>query len=129
MNDMRKSALLLLPLFLLLVFVLPVGAQDKETPADGGFQIVNPLGCETTDPDQPPALCVVRKIIRNLLIIAAPLAVLMVMFGAFQILTAGGKPERITSGRNTILYAAIGFAVVLVADGVVVILQNILGTE
>ncbi len=51
----------------------------------------------------------------------------MVLYGAFQIMTAGGKPEQVSSGRKTILYAVIGYAVVLLATSVVPLLTEILG--
>jgi len=52
-----------------------------------------------------------------------------VLIGGFQMITAAGNAEKFSSGRKTILYAAIGFAVVLAAKAVVVLIKNILGAS
>jgi hypothetical protein len=58
--------------------------------------------------------------------IAIPLTVIMVLIGAFQMMTSAGNPEKFTKGRTTLLYAAIGFAVALLASGVTTLISNIL---
>jgi len=40
---------------------------------------------------------------------------LFVIWGGFTIATAGGSPEKVSSGRNSILYALIGLAVALLS--------------
>lgn len=69
--------------------------------------------------------CVADKITGLLLTISIPIASIMVLVGGFQMMTAGGNPEKFSSGKKTILYAAIGFLVVLMADQVPKILQNL----
>ena len=59
--------------------------------------------------------------------IAIPLTTIMVLVGAFQMMTAAGDPEKFSKGRKTLIYAAIGFGVAFLAGGVAKILQNILG--
>lgn len=58
--------------------------------------------------------------------IAIPLATIMVLVGAFQFMTGGGDPEKISKARKTILYAAIGFAIALIASGVSSIIKSVL---
>ena len=53
----------------------------------------------------------------------------MVLYGGFLILTAGDKPEQITKGKNTILYAAIGYTIILCSWGVIYIIQQVLGAK
>jgi hypothetical protein len=48
----------------------------------------------------------------------------MVLIGGFQMITSAGNPEKFKSGRNTILDAVAGFAVVLLAKGVSVGIQS-----
>ena len=60
-----------------------------------------------------------------LLAIAAPICGIMVVWGGFQMITAGGNPEKFSSGKKTLLYAAIGFAVVIFASSVVPLIQSI----
>ena len=51
----------------------------------------------------------------------------MVIYGGFQILTAGGTPEKFTTGRKTILYAVIGYGIIIISKGVTLILKQLLG--
>lgn len=50
--------------------------------------------------------------------ISIPIVTIMILYGAFQILTAGGEPDKIQTGKRTIWYAVIGFVIVLLAGGV-----------
>jgi hypothetical protein len=70
---------------------------------------------------------VVANITQILLEIAIPLTAIMAIIGGFQMITAGGDPEKFSKGRKTLMYAAIGFAVVLLAGGLVAIIRNLLG--
>ena len=61
-------------------------------------------------------------------VILCGVATIFVILGAFTIVTAGGSPEKIKSGRDYILYAAIGLLVAFLAraiPGVVKILAGI----
>ncbi|OGY99724.1 MAG: hypothetical protein A2945_01855 [Candidatus Liptonbacteria bacterium RIFCSPLOWO2_01_FULL_52_25] len=82
--------------------------------------LTNPLGtCDLS--------CLAGKITKFLFIISIPIVSIMVLVGGFQMMTAGGNPEKFSSGKKTILYAAIGFVVVLLADQVPKILKNLFG--
>lgn len=105
----------------LLVSGFLAGVALADSPGGGtGFTIPNPLNCDTLQD------CV-SKVIRGLLLLATPIVAVMVIWGGFQILTAGGDPEKFSTGKKTILYAAVGFAVILLAQGVVFIIQDVLG--
>ncbi|MBI2013429.1 MAG: hypothetical protein HYS87_01225 [Candidatus Colwellbacteria bacterium] len=58
--------------------------------------------------------------------IAIPIASIMILWGAFKLLTSGGIPEKITEGKKIILYAIIGLALVLVAQGFIFVLNEVL---
>jgi len=51
-------------------------------------------------------------------IVLIVLVMIFVLLGAFSILTAGGSGDKINKGRDYILWAAIGFAVALLAKAV-----------
>lgn len=85
----------------------------------GAICIQNPLQC-TSIPD-----CAGR-LIAALLAIAVPVVSIMVLVGGFRLMTAGGSPEKVESGRKIILYAVVGFVVVLGANAVVAILRSLL---
>lgn len=59
--------------------------------------------------------------------IAIPLTVIMVLVGAFQIMTSGGDPEKFSTGRKTITYATIGLVAAFIALGAVSLIKNFLG--
>ena len=58
--------------------------------------------------------------------IAIPLTAIMVLVGAFQITTSAGDPEKFSQGKKTILYAAVGFVIAVIATGVTSIIKNLL---
>jgi hypothetical protein len=80
--------------------------------------LVNPLG--TTD-----ATVVLQNITTFLIAIAAPICGIMVVWGGFQMITARGNPEKFSEGKKTLLYAAVGFVVVLCAGGAAQVIQSI----
>jgi hypothetical protein len=53
----------------------------------------------------------------------------MIVFGAFQILTAGGDPEKFSTGKKTILYAVIGYVIIWVGWGLTSIIEGVLTTN
>ena len=81
------------------------------------------------DPLGKSFIAVATAIGNALTTIAIPIVAIMVIWGGFQIMTAGGSEEKISSGRKTILYAAIGFAVVLLASQIVPLINEILAGQ
>jgi hypothetical protein len=59
--------------------------------------------------------------------IVLPLMVIMVLVGAIQFMTSAGNPEKVTQAKNTLIYAAIGVAVALLATSATSIIKSILG--
>ena len=51
----------------------------------------------------------------------------MVILGAFAIVTAAGSPEKLNKGKSYILYAAIGMIVALLAKAVPALIRSLLG--
>ncbi len=84
------------------------------------IDLINPLPCETF-------IECAESVASNLWIIAAPICTIMIIWGAFQMLTAAGDPEKIKTAKKTILYAAIGFGIVLLASGIPGLIKEILG--
>jgi hypothetical protein len=88
-------------------------------PGSGPISLPNPLSANSFQQ-------VVANISNFLLIIAVPLVTIMALVGGFQMITAGGEPEKFANGRKTLTYAVIGFAVVLLAGGIAQIIKNFL---
>lgn len=85
------------------------------------INLTNPLGSSATVPS------VITSIGAFLLALAVPLTGIMVIVGAFQMITAAGDPTKFSNGRKTLVYAAVGFAIVLFASSVVPVIKSILG--
>lgn len=59
--------------------------------------------------------------------IAPSIVILMILYGAFRILTAAGDPEKFSEGRQAIVYAVVGYVLVLVAAGLVSVVKSAIG--
>ena len=98
----------------------PPGPPGGSLSQSGGVQLRDPLGADSFQ-------AVAASIIGFLFTIAAPLVGIFVLVGGFQMITAGGNPEQFSKGKKTILYAAVGFVVVLLSGSVVSLLRNVFG--
>ena len=55
------------------------------------------------------------KIIRWIYTFFFAIAIILVLFAAFTYLTSGGSPDKVTSAKNQLIYAAVAVAVALLA--------------
>ncbi len=85
----------------------------------GEITLANPLGSQSLAD-------IVSAILSALFTISIPIVSIMVMVGGYYILTAAGNEENLKKGRQTITYAVIGFAVILLANGVVSLIRQLL---
>ena len=103
------------------VFNVGIALADGGPIGTGGgpITLLNPLG--------PQSFAgIVQAILGALFTLSIPIVAIMVMVGGYQILTAVGDEERLKTGRRTITYAVIGFAVILLANGVVSLIRSLL---
>ncbi|MFH1161726.1 MAG: pilin [Candidatus Jorgensenbacteria bacterium] len=111
---------------LTLVLLFPATTQGigdiAECPA-GRICLPNPLGTTAT------VETLARRIVDWLVLVAAPIAAVMIIYGAFQMLFAGGNPEKFGTGRKTILYAVVGYGIIFVGWGLVSIIEKLLTTN
>ena len=123
---MKKTLVLTISLLVIvpcLFLVLPVQAIDfgLETAANIGLP-----GDPTLDP-QSAAVTIVQYLMTFLGIIA----VIVMLWGGFQWLTAGGNESRVESAKKTIIAGIIGLIVVVAAYAIVTIVigfaVNIIG--
>lgn len=61
----------------------------------------------------------VKNIINMMLYIAGAVAVIMIIIGGIRFIISNGNPETVKAARNTVLYAAIGIVVVVMAYAIV----------
>lgn len=86
----------------------------------GSFRINNPLGGINTIQE------LVNRLINALIILATPIVVIMVLWGGFYVMTSAGESARYTKGGKIILYAAVGYGILLLAKGATAIIESII---
>jgi len=82
-------------------------------------QIENPLTSENLED-------LINGIINFIFNISLVLAPMMIIVGAFYLVTAAGNPNQVETGKKVILYALIGFLVILLAKGLATLIISIL---
>ena len=85
----------------------------------GGIPFPNPLASDNITE-------IIDSIATQLIILGAPVAVIMALVGAFQMMTAGGDVEKFKNGQKTLLYTAVGYLVLLISKGVASIVKDLL---
>ena len=145
-------ALVLLSIFAVLLLPLAVSAQEepiecckmRREVSIGGETAVKdaivgpramavdecPLGAVTRITQKWGVFCIINTIqnfVDWFFAVLVAVAVLLAIIGAFNILTAGGSPEKVNTGRNYIMFAAIGLAIAFIARAVPSIVKAIMG--
>jgi len=87
------------------------------------ISLSNPLGSGTISDILTRIITGIRDYI------APPIFGAMVIFAAFQILTAGDNKEKFEKGKKTLLYAVIGYALILISSGIIYIIKDVLGMK
>ncbi|MBI5306321.1 hypothetical protein HZB04_01925 [Candidatus Wolfebacteria bacterium] len=83
--------------------------------------------CKLTNPLEGKTLTNLIEAFSNFLItVGSFILPIMVLYGAYLILTAGDKAEQVTSGKHVILWAVVGFIIILIASGIKFIIGDVL---
>lgn len=97
-------------------------SNSTPPPAPGTITLTNPLG-GTSD---------IRSLIERFATIlrdfATPVAILMILFGAFRILTAAGDSAKFETGKKILMYTAIGYAIIFLGWGITSIIESLLSS-
>lgn len=105
----------------LVSFALPMALAAPDAADSGGqIRLLNPLGSNATIPS------VLKRIFNEAAIILAFVIPIIIIIGAFQMMFAAGDPEKFATGRKTIVYAVIGYVIILMANGIIAIVIKIL---
>jgi hypothetical protein len=142
---MRKIITAIISLILLGLIVAPLVFADITAPAEitkckmrhtfSGFTGFN---CPNKDTDCPydsttytcGACCILDTIYTVsdwVFYIVLAFAVIFISLGAFNIMTAGGEPDKVNTGRKYILYAIIGLIIGLMAKMIPYIARAVIG--
>ena len=114
---------LLISLLLIVTFLNFVNnvQADETTQNAGPAKIDNPIG--VTDPNQ-----IIGLVIKGFLGIAGSVALAMFVYGGLVWMTAMGTPDKVTKGKDIILWATIGLVVIFSAFALVnFVLNNVIG--
>jgi flagellar biosynthesis protein FlhB len=69
----------------------------------------------------------IKEIANYFYVLSASVATLAILYGAFLLMSSGGMPEKVTQGRNIILYALLGVFLIFISLGLVNLVVDILG--
>lgn len=84
--------------------------------------LTNPLG--TTDVNVLTA-----RIIKSVLGVVGVIALIVIIYGGFEMLTSAGNEERVKRGREALLWAVIGIAIIFGSYGILQAVLKALGGE
>jgi|GEM_PF-4106853 len=100
---------------------------DPANPADPPSTNSETTRLELFNPLQDVGLGdLLDTILQGLVLLAIPIVTIMVIIGAYYMITGGGDPGKIKKGKDYVIWAAIGFAVLLLASSVTSIITNFL---
>lgn len=88
----------------------------------GAVEISNPLKWDNIED-------LVYAIIDFIFAVATALVPLMIVIAAFYFVTSAGNPQQITTAKKIILYTVIGYAIILLSKGLILVLKEILGVK
>jgi hypothetical protein len=71
----------------------------------------------------------IDAIIKFIFYIAIVIVPLMLIIGAFYLLTAAGDPKKIGTGKNVIIYTLIGLVVIMLARGLIAVIESVIGVK
>jgi len=94
---------------------LQIGTGDNNAPASGSCTGVD----ETSKVNN-----LITTIINVFSVVVGIVAVIMIIVGGFRYITSGGDSTKVTSAKNTILYAIIGLVIVALAQIIVKFVLN-----
>jgi uncharacterized membrane protein len=101
--------------FLLIFSFLPLYTN-------GQVSIENPLKYDTFDK-------LIDAFINFIFWVGIAIAPIMVLIAGFNFMTAGGDVKKVDTAKKILLYTAIGLAVILMAKGLIGVLNQILGVK
>ncbi len=128
---LKKINLLIASVFAFGLMLVPAttfaGADIKGGLCQGAtnleFSGTNSAACDA-NADEGQLNDLIRRVINIVSVIVAIVAVIMIIVGGFKYIASGGDSTKVTSAKNTILYAIIGLVIVALAQFVVKFVLN-----
>jgi len=127
-KQMKKTIFFTFIVLISISFFFPLSMVDAkancpETPCPpGAVCIKNPL-CAQTFED------IIDSLINFIFWVGIALAPIMVLIAGFNLMTAAGDIKKVDTAKKILLYTAIGLAIILMAKGLIGILNEVLGVK
>lgn len=106
--------------FFLIAITTFISSSFLASAAEGEVDFPNPLGTNSV-------IVLIGRIVRFFYAIAIPLAIIMIIYVGILFLTAGGNEEQLKKAKKTMIWIAVGIAVILIGRGVITLIKDILG--
>lgn len=104
-------------IFLITLFLSFSGFLDWNTAQ--AIEITNPLKYNTIEE-------LIKKIVEFLQQLALVVTALVIVLAGFYFVTAAGEPAKVNQGKKMILYALIGLAIILMAQGIIELIEKVI---
>lgn len=111
---MEKKLIILFSIFIFCLFIL----FELGFAQGGVVRFQNPLKYDNF-------YDLIDALINLIFTISIFIAPLMIIIGAFYILTAGVDPKNIDTGKKIIIYTIVGFVIIIMANGIVDLLRGL----
>lgn len=105
---------------LALFLLLGIFSLIPPSVANGQITIENPLQAESLED-------LIYGIIDFIWKVATAVAPLMIVIAGFYFLTAAGNPQQIDTAKKIILYTVVGYAIIMLSAGLILVIKEILG--
>jgi hypothetical protein len=103
-----------------LIFLLLLLAFAQVAFSQTGITFRNPLTSQNF-------LELLDRVLSVVFTIALVVAPLMIILGAFWMVTSGGIPSRFKKGEMIILWTVVGFAIIIISRGIIALFLEVLG--
>lgn len=106
--------------------------------AHAQVEIIDPAACKNSKVAAQSSVCqergkgdpitgsngVLAKVTRIISYVAGAASVILLIIGGFMYVLSNGDTSKITSARNTIIYALVGLVIVVIAQSIVIFVIN-----
>ena len=123
---MKKIIFILSILSVGILIVTPVFAEIIVTSPGSqptSLSVTNPI------PEVNDVATLTGKIINFLIKLAIPITAILIVYAGFLYITSAGNEEKVKTAQKALIWAIVGFAVVLIASSVPAIIQEFLSGE
>lgn len=128
---MRK---IIISIFIILGSIMPVSfayaqfnsvCTDKNITAGSPSQSPICKDTSTTNPIASSSGGIIGEVVNILAVIAGIVAVIMIVVAGFMYVLSGGESQKINQAKNTIIFALIGLAVIILAKFIIVFVVSL----